>query len=112
MARTNGTMTTKARSISTQAGYAGEGLTIDLSYNEDAITSTLKSLDGTIYKSATGTAEDRTYAGNFSGQLKGEEIEYSMNGVKSGDMAAVIAAINDIEGQIRAAEEPVNPANE
>lgn len=109
MARTsNGTMETKAKSIQTQAEYTGEGLTINVNYNEDAITMTLKSLNGTIYKSATGTAEDRTYAGNFSGQLNGEEIEYSMSGVKSSDMPAVISAIEDIESIIKAQEQPVN----
>lgn len=109
MARTtNGTMTTKAKSIQTQADYAGEGLQIDVNYSEDAITSTLKSLNGTIYKSPTGTADDRTYAGNFSGSLSGEEIEYSMSNVKSSDMPAVIAAINDIETMIKAQEQPVN----
>ena len=105
-------METKAKSIQTQADYAGEGLQINVNYSEDAITSTLKSLNGTIYKSATGTAEDRTYAGEFYGSLDGEEIKYNVNNVKSGDMPAVIAAINDIEAMIKAQEQPVNPTNE
>ena len=103
-----GTLVTKSQAKNTQADYAGEGLTINVNYNEDAITSTLQSLNGTIYKSPTGTAQDRTYAGNFSGNLNGEEIEYSMSGVKSSDMPAVIAAIEDIESIIKANEQPVD----
>ncbi len=110
MARTNGTMTTKARS--TQAEYTGNGLFINVNYNEDSISMTLKSLSGSIYKSAAGTAEDRTFAGKFNGELKDGEIQYNMSNVRSSDMPAVIAALADIESQIRDAEEPVNPANE
>lgn len=103
-----GTLVTKSQAKNTQAEYTGEGLTIKVNYNEDAITMTLKSLNGTIYKSATGTAEDRTYAGEFNGSLDGEEIKYNVNNVKSGDMATVIAAIDDIEEIIKANEQPVN----
>ena len=103
MAQTNGTMTTKSKSLNTQAEYVGGSLTINVNYNEDAITSTLQSLNGSIYKT-----ENMTYAGSFNGQLNGEEIEYSLTGVKSSDMAAVIAAIDDIEEIIKANEQPVN----
>ncbi len=98
-----GTLTTKSQAKNTQAEYTGEGLTINVNYNEDAITSTLQSLNGTIYKT-----ENMTYAGNFNGQLNGEEIEYSMSGVKSSDMSIVIAAIDDIESIIKENEQPVN----
>ena len=105
-----GTLTTKSQAKNTQAEYTGNGLFINVNYNEDAITSTLQSLNGTIYKT-----ENMTYAGNFNGQLNGEEIEYSMSGVKSSDMPAVITALTDIETQIKAQEQPVNhdlPAGE
>lgn len=98
-----GTLVTKSQAKNTQAEYTGEGLKINVNYNEDAISKTLQSLNGSIYHEA-----DNTYAGNFNGQLNGEEIEYSMSGVKSKDMVAVIEAIDDIETQIKASEEPVN----
>lgn len=103
-----GTLTTKSKSLSTQAEYEGQGLKINVVYNEDAITSTLRSLNGNIYKSATGTAEDYTYAGNFDGKLKDGDIEYSLSQVKSADMPAVTAALADIEAIIREQEQPVN----
>ena len=103
-----GTLTTKSKSLSTQAEYEGQGLKINVSYNEDAITMTLKSLNGNIYKAPTGTAEDYTYAGNFNGNLNGEEIEYNLSQVKSADMPAVTAALADIESIIREQEQPVN----
>ena len=103
-----GTLTTKSKSLSTQAEYEGQGLKINVTYNEDAVTMTLKSLNGTINKSATGTAEDYTYAGNFNGNLNGEEIEYNLSQVKSADMPAVTAALADIEAIIREQEQPVN----
>ena len=95
-----GTLRTKSQNMSTQADYENVGLKINVSYNEDAITSTLKSLSGTIYHAA-----DNTYAGNFNGQLNGEEIEYNLSGVKSKDMSDVFAALSDIETQIKAAED-------
>lgn len=98
-----GTLTTKSKSLSTQAEYEGQGLKINVNYNEDAISNSLRSLSGSI-----SHADDQTYAGSFNGNLNGEEIEYSMNQVKSKDMAAVIAALADIEQQIRDAEQPVN----
>ena len=103
-----GTLTTKSKSLSTQAEYEGQGLRINVTYNEDAITSTLRSLSGNIYKAPTGTAEDYTYAGNFNGNLNGEEIEYNLSQVKSADMPAVTAALADIEAIIRENEQPVN----
>lgn len=98
-----GTLVTKSQTSNTQADYTGEGLTISVNYNEDAISKTLKSLSGPIYKTA-----DMSYAGDFNGQMKDGEIQYSLSNVKSSDMPAVIAAINDIEEQIKAAEQPVN----
>lgn len=93
-----GTLTVKTRSLSTQADYvdATSGLTINVNYNEDVQTSTLKSINGTIYKT-----DGMTYAGNFSGQPQGDDMEYSISGVKSKDMAKVFAAIEDIEEQIK-----------
>lgn len=104
-----GTLTIKSRSLATQADYADQenGLTINVNYNEDATTSTLKSINGTIYKQP-----DNTYGGNFNGQIQNGEMEYNLSGVKSKDMTKVFGAIEDIEEQIKAAEEPVNPTNE
>lgn len=89
-----GTLTIKSRSLATQADYADQenGLMINVNYNEDATTSTLKSINGTIYKQP-----DNTYGGNFNGQIQNDEMEYSISGVKSKDMAKVFAAIEDIE---------------
>ena len=89
-----GNLTVKTRSLSTQAEYvnAESGLTINVNYNEDATTSTLKSINGTIYKQP-----DNTYGGNFNGQIQNGEMEYNLSGVKSKDMAKVFAAIEDIE---------------
>ena len=89
-----GTLTVKTRSLSTQAEYvdATSGLTINVNYNEDVQTNTLQSINGSIYKT-----ENMTYAGNFSGQPQGGEMEYSISGVKSKDMSKVFAAIEDIE---------------
>ena len=98
-----GTFTVKAKSLNTQAEYVSESLKINVSYNEDAINDTLQSMNGSIFH-----AEDNTFAGNFNGSLNGEEIEYSMSQVKSKDMANVIAAISDIESQIKTQEHENN----
>lgn len=93
-----GQLTIKSRSLSTQAEYvnAESGLTINVNYNEDVTTNTLQSVNGSIYKT-----ENMTYAGNFSGQPQGGEMEYSISGVKSKDMSKVFAAIEDIEELIK-----------
>lgn len=92
-----GTLTIKSQSLATQAEYvdATSGLTINVNYNKDVTTSTLRSISGSIYKTA-----DMSYAGNFNGQPQNDEMEYSISDVKSKDMAKVISAIEDIEEQI------------
>ena len=92
-----GTLTIKSQSPATQADYvdATSGLTINVSYNQDNTTGDLKSINGTIYKT-----DGMTYAGNFNGQPQDGEMEYSISGVKSKDMAKVFDAIEDIEEQI------------
>lgn len=104
-----GTLTVKTRSLSTQAEYvnAESGLTINVNYNEDVTTNTLQSINGSIYKT-----DGMTYAGNFSGQPQGGEMEYSISGVKSKYMAKVFDAIEDIEEQIEASKQPVEQAQE
>lgn len=89
-----GTLTVKSQSLATQADYADatSRLTINLNYNQDAVNNDLKSINGTIYKT-----DGMTYAGNFNGQKNGEEMEYSVSGVKSKDMTKVFSAIEDIE---------------
>jgi hypothetical protein len=89
-----GTLTIKTRNLSTQADYVNEqsGLTINLNYTQNAQTYDVLSINGTIYKTA-----DMSYAGSFSGQPQGGEMEYSISGVKSKDMAKVFAALTDIE---------------
>lgn len=97
-----GTLTIKSQNLSTQADYvdATSGLTINVSYNEDAQTNTLNSINGSIYKT-----ENMTYAGNFNGQMQDGEMAYSISGVKSKDMTKVFAAIEDIEEQITGGSE-------
>jgi hypothetical protein len=93
-----GNLTIKSQILATQADYvdATIGLTINVSYNQDNTTGDLKSINGTIYKT-----DGMTYAGNFSGQPQGDEVEYSVSGVKSKNMAKVFAAIEDIEELIK-----------
>ena len=98
-----GTLTTTSQSLNTQAEYTGDSLKINVSYTEDATTSTLQSLNGKIFH-----ASDNTYAGNFNGSLNGTEIEYSLSGVKSKDFTIVISAIEDIERIIKENEQPVD----
>jgi len=98
-----GTMTIKSSSISTTADYVNqeEGLTINLSYQEDAVTKTLKSLSGSVYKTA-----DSSYAGNFNGTMQeGGDVEYSISGVKRKDMGVLFDCLTDIEEQIANKEE-------
>ena len=98
-----GNLTVRAKSIKTQAEYEDESLKINVEITEDAINGTLQSLNGRIYHK-----DDLTYAGNFDGDLKDGEIEYSMSSVRSKDMSAVITALADIESRINADEEPEN----
>lgn len=89
-----GTLTVKSRSLSTQADYvdATSGLTINLSYNQDAVNNELKSINGQIYKT-----DGMAYAGNFSGAPEDGEMQYSISGVKTKDMNKVFAALTNIE---------------
>lgn len=81
-----------SKSVQTGATYTEGIYKIEVSYNEDATTDTLMSINGTIFK-----GEDQTYAGNFNGNRNGEEMSYSFSGVKLSDMNAVTTMVIDIE---------------
>lgn len=90
-----GTLTIASRSIRTQAQYvnSAKGLRIDnLSYNEDALTGNLTTLNGDFYKTA-----DNTWVGRFDGSLNGDKMKYSFSGLDLDDMADVKECLADIE---------------
>lgn len=81
-----------SKSMQSNATYTDGDYRIDVSYNVDAKTDTLMSINGSIYK-----GEGNSYAGNFSGSRNGEEMSYSFSGVKLADMNAVTTMVIDIE---------------
>ena len=81
-----------SKSVTTGATYTEGGYKIEVSYNEDATTDKLMSINGSIYK-----GESQSYAGNFNGNRNGEEMSYSFSGVKLADMNAVTTMVIDIE---------------
>lgn len=88
-----------SKSVQTGATYTEGIYKIEVSYNEDATTDTLMSINGTIFK-----GEDQTYAGNFNGNRNGEEMSYSFSGVKLSDMNTVTTMVIDIENIITKGE--------
>lgn len=84
-----------SKSVQTGATYKEGIYKVEVSYNEDATTDTLMSINGNIYK-----GEQQTYAGNFNGNRNGEEMSYSFSGVKLSDMNAVTTMVIDIENII------------
>ncbi len=92
-----GTIKVNSKNLNTQGLYEDEALdlTISLSYNENAITGELMSINGTIYKKS-----DKSYMGNFNGSRNNDSLEYSVSGVKLADMPKVYTALADIEAQI------------
>jgi carbohydrate-selective porin OprB len=84
-----------SKSVQTGATYTEGIYKVEVSYNEDATTDTLMSINGNIYK-----GEQQTYAGNFNGNRNGEEMSYSFSGVKLSDMNAVTTMVIDIENII------------
>ncbi len=81
-----------SKSVTTGATYTSGDYKIEVSYNEDAQTNKLMSINGTIYK-----GENQSYAGNFNGNRNGDEMSYSFSGVKLADMNAVTTMVIDIE---------------
>ena len=74
-----GNLTIKNESLAIQATYEDEekSLTVEISATCTADKTSVKSISGSIYK-----GEAKSYAGNFSGVLRNEEMEYSFSGVK------------------------------
>ena len=81
-----------SKSMQSSATYTEGEYKIEVSYNEDATTNTLMSINGNIYK-----GEGQSYAGNFNGNRNGDEMSYSFSGVKLADMNAVTTMVIDIE---------------
>ena len=88
-----------SKSVTTGATYTSGDYKIEVSYNEDAQTNKLMSINGTIYK-----GENQSYAGNFNGNRNGDEMSYSFSGVKLADMNAVTTMVIDIEAKIEEGE--------
>jgi hypothetical protein len=88
-----------SKSVTTGATYTEGDYKIEVSYNEDATTNTLMSINGSIYK-----GEGQSYAGNFNGNRNGEEMSYSFSGIKLADMNAVTTMVIDIESKIKEGE--------
>ena len=88
-----------SKSGTTGATYTDGQYKIEVSYNEDAQTNKLMSINGTIYK-----GENQSYAGNFNGNRNGDEMSYSFSGVKLADMNAVTTMVIDIEAKIEEGE--------
>lgn len=90
--------TWKVNSKSTQisATYTEGDYKVEVSYTEDATTSTLTNINGSFYK-----GESMTYAGNFNGNVNGgNEMSYSFREVRLADMGAVTEMVADIESKI------------
>lgn len=88
-----------SKSVTTGATYTDGQYKIEVSYNEDAQTNKLMSINGSIYK-----GESQSYAGNFNGNRNGDEMSYSFGGVKLADMNAVTTMVIDIESKIKEGE--------
>ena len=83
------------RSLTSQAEYTDptNGLIINVNYNEDAQSGTLKSITGSV------RTNENVHIGSFNGQSNNGEIEYNIS-AKRKDMAAIVAALAEIEAQI------------
>lgn len=92
-----GTLTVKSSSLSRTADYNDEnsGIVMNLNYQLDEATMTLKNISGSIYKTP-----DQSYSGSFNGNRNGEAIVYSLSEVKLADMPVVYTCLTDIETQI------------
>lgn len=83
--------TIKSKSTQVSAEFQNDIVRIDVSYNIDATSGKMQSMNGSVY-----CVETSRYIGNFSNN----NGSYSFNGVKLDDMDDVVSAIKEIEKKI------------
>lgn len=78
--------------------FENENFVINGSYQNDAKTNELLSINGTVYqKTAQGAGQ---YVGNFNGRVVDGVIKYSLSDMTRQDTILVLNAIDEIEKYI------------
>ena len=93
-----GTLTVKSSSLTRKADYvdANSSIVMNLDYQLDEASMTLKQINGSIYKTP-----GQDFAGSFNGtaQVDGT-ISYTLSEVKLSDIPVVYTCLSDIVNQI------------
>ena len=82
----------KSKSTTTVYAYTDEDVTVNGSYENDALTGELKVVRGTVQRAADGQ-----HVGNFTGMKRGDAMRYALSEMSRADNDLTWDAIEAIE---------------
>lgn len=85
----------------TQYGYDNSDVIVNGNYNTNTKDNVVMKISGSVYRK-NSSGEQGTFIGNFNGQLRNDEMKYSLSEMSREDSNLVWAAIEDIESNILA----------
>lgn len=83
----------------TQYGYDNSDVIVNGNYNTNTKDNVVMNISGSVYRK-NSSGEQGTFIGNFNGQLRNDEMKYSLSEMSREDSNLVWAAIEDIESNI------------
>lgn len=83
----------------TQYGYDNTDVIVNGNYNTNTKDGVVMNISGSVYRK-NSSGEQGEYIGNFNGQMRNDEMKYSLSEMTRSDSNLVWAAIDDIESNI------------
>lgn len=83
----------------TQYGYDNTDVIVNGNYNTNTKDGVVTNISGSVYRK-NSSGEQGEYIGNFNGQMRNDEMKYSLSEMSRADSNLVWTAIDDIETYI------------
>lgn len=83
----------------TQYGYDNTDVIVNGNYNTNTKDGVVMNISGSVYRK-NESGEQSDYIGNFNGQMRNDEMKYSLSEMTRSDSNLVWAAIDDIESHV------------
>lgn len=83
----------------TQYGYDNTDVIVNGNYNTNTKDGVVMNISGSVYRK-NESGEQGDYIGNFNGQMRNDEMKYSLSEMTRSDSNLVWAAIDDIESHV------------
>lgn len=89
----------KSQSLTTQYEYTNDDVVVNGTYNSNKSETEVQSINGQVYRKPEGEGRG-DYAGNFTGTMGKDGMEYTLSKITRRNTNLVLDAIDGIEARI------------